>query len=316
MKLSRRSFQFAALAAGLAFTVPNVAADEFRAAGVLPGSITDQAFNQQVYEGLQMAKERLGIEVAFSEKVRQADQVEALSDYARRGYPVVVAAGGEFTASAKRVADQNPDTLVVVLNGAPTEGLATINYDNEQFGYVLGYIGGKMSETGKAGIVAGQEFAAFLELADGFKKGWQAGQPDGDVFITYTNDWDDVAKAKEAALNLINQGVDVVVPYLDNGIVGVAQAASEQGIWAMGVITDLDGMAREAHLASTVLAFSEATATAVEMAKNGELERKDYRFGIGSPAGPMGKISDAVPAEVKAEVEAIIAEMQAGTFQP
>lgn len=317
MKLTRRSFHLAAaMAAGLALGASPSVADDFKAAGVLPGSITDQAFNQVVYEGLEEGKSRLGIEMAFSEKVKQADQVEALSDYARRGFPLVVAAGGEFTAAAQRVARQFPDTLVVILNGAPTEGTATINYENPQFGYILGYIGGKMSKTGKAGLIAGQEIAAFLGVAEGFKKGWEAGRPDGEVFITYTNDWDDVAKAKEATLNFINQGADVVLPYLDNGIVGVIQAAREKGVWAVGSITDLGVTAPDVNLASTVMDFKEATATAMEMAKAGQLEKKDYRFPLGSKPGPMGTISDQVPAELRAEVEKLVADMAAGNFKP
>jgi basic membrane protein A len=317
MRLTKRSFMACAtVALGFAAAMPLASAAEFKAAAVLPGSITDKAFNQVVYEGLEEAKKRLGIEVAFSEKVKQADQVEALSDYARRGFPFVIAAGGEFTASAQRVARQFPDALLVILNGAPTEGTATVNYNNQQFGYILGYIGGKMSKTGKAGLVAGQEIKAFLGVAEGFKKGWAVGQPNGEVFVTVTNDWDDVAKAKEATLNQINQGADVVLPYLDNGIVGVVQAAKEKSVWAVGTITDLGKSAPEVNLASTVMDFREATATAIEMAKDGKLERKDYRFSLGSRPGPMGTISDKVPAELKAEVDKLVADMAAGKFNP
>lgn len=316
MTLTRRSFGAAAtLAFGLMLGSSMSLADDFKVAGVVPGSITDQAFNQAVYEGLVKGKERLGIEMAYSEKVKQADQAEALSDYARRGYQLVIAAGGEFTASAGRVAKQFPDTTVAILNGAATEGTATINYNNEEFGYVLGYIGGKMSKTGKAGLIAGQEIAAFLGVAEGFKKGWAKGRPDGEVLITYTNDWDDVAKAKEAGLNLVNQGADVLLPYLDNGIVGVLQAAKEKQVWAMGSITDIHKLAPEVNLASTNMDFAEATATVMEMAKEGKLERKDYRFPLGSKPGPMGTISDQVPAELRAEVEKMVSEMAAGTFQ-
>ena len=297
-----------------ALGLPAFGAD-FKAAGVLPGSITDQAFNQVVYEGLMAAKEKLGIEVVFSEKVKQADQVSAMSDYARRGYNVVIGAGGEFTAAAKRVARQFPDVLVVVLNGAPTEGVATVNYNNPQFGYVLGYIGGKMSKSGKAGMVCAQEIKAFVDIAAGFKKGWAAGGASGDVFLTYTDDWDDVAKAKEATLNLIGQGADVVVPYLDNGIVGVVQAAEEKGVWATGVITDLGKSTPKTNLASTVLDFAAATATAIELAMKGELERTDNKFAMGSAAGYMGTINEAVPADVKAEALAIVEKMKAGTFE-
>ena len=292
-----------------------VFAAAYKAAAVLPGSITDQAFNQVVHEGLMLAKTRFGIEVAFSEKVVQADQVSAMSDYARRGYNVVIGAGGEFTAAAERVAKQFPDVLVVVLNGAPTEGVATVNYNNPEFGYVLGYVGGKMTKTGKAGMVCAQEIKAFVDIAEGFKKGWANGGASGDVTLTYTDDWDDVAKAKEATLNIINQGADVVVPYLDNGIVGVVQAAEEKGVWACGVITDLGKSSPKSNLASTVLDFAEATASAIQLAMNGELKKGDYRFAMGSSAGYMGTINDAVPAAVKAELDHIIEQMKAGTFK-
>ena len=316
MIISRRHLLVTAAAAtGVgALGLPAFGAD-FKAAGVLPGSITDQAFNQVVYEGLMAAKEKLGIEVVFSEKVKQADQVSAMSDYARRGYNLVIAAGGEFTAAAERVAKQFPEVLVVVLNGAPTEGVATINYNNPQFGYILGFIGGKMSKSGKAGMVCAQEIKAFVDIADGFKKGWAAGGASGEVFLTYTDDWDDVAKAKEATLNLIGQGADVVVPYLDNGIVGVVQAAEEKGVWAAGVITDLGKSTPKTNVASTVLDFAAATATTIELAMKGELERADKRFAMGSAAGYMGTINDTVPADVKAEALAIVEQMKAGTFK-
>jgi basic membrane protein A len=297
-----------------ALSGPKARAAEFRAAAVLPGSITDRAFNQTVYEGLMKAKDQLGIEVAFSEKVKQADQAAAMSDYARRGYNVVIGAGGEFTASAARVAKQFPDAIVVVLNGAPTESVATINYYNQEFGYILGFIGGKMSKSGKAGLVGGQEIKAFVDIGEGFKAGWAKAGASGEVMVAVTDDWDDVAKAKEVTLNLINQGADVVLPYLDNGIVGVVQAAEEKGVWVTGVITDL-GKSSKANLASTVLDFAGATALSIKMAKNGELERKDYRFPLGSEAGYMGTINEAVPAEIRAEVEAIIASMKDGSFK-
>jgi len=316
MIISRRHLLIgAATATGAGVLGRPVFAADFKAAAVLPGSITDQAFNQVVYEGLMAAKKNLSIEVAFSEKVKQADQVSAMSDYARRGYNVVIGAGGEFTAAAKRVAKQFPDVLVVVMNGAVTEGVATINYNNPQFGYILGFIGGKMSKTGKAGMICGQEIKPFVDISDGFKKGWAKAGASGEVTLTYTDDWDDVAKAKEATLNLINLGADVVVPYLDNGIVGVVQAAEEKGVWAAGVITDLGKSSPKTNVASTVLDFAAATATALDLAKKGELKPGDYRFAMGSAAGYMGSINDAVPAEVKAEALAIVEQMKAGTFK-
>jgi len=291
------------------------AAAQMKVAAAIPGSITDQAFNQQVYEGLVAAKERVGAEIAYTEKVAQANQVEVMSDYARRGFSVVIGSGGEFIDAAKRVAGQFPKVTVVVLNGAPTKGIATINFNNQQFGYVLGYVAGKTSQSGKAGLVAGQKIKAFLEVQEGFEKGFRKANPRGQALVTYTNDWDDVAKAKEATLAQIGQGADVVLPYLDNGIVGVMQAAKEKSVWAVGVITDLAKQWPEQNLASTVLDFREAVVATAELARAGKLDRTDVRFAIGSKPGQLASISPRVPGPVKAEIEQMVADMAAGKFK-
>ena len=70
-------------------------ADDFRVAAVLPGVVTDKSFNQQVFEGLKASEKLGGVEIAYTEKVTQAEQVEVMSDYARRGYNLIVGAGGE-----------------------------------------------------------------------------------------------------------------------------------------------------------------------------------------------------------------------------
>ncbi len=314
---TRRSALAAAVAGlllGTAMPTTPAHADDFRIAGVLPGSITDQAFNQSVYEGLVRARDALGVEMAFSEKVAQADQVEALSDYARRGYDLVFAAGGEFTASAGRVARRFPEAHLVVINGAPTDGVATIGYDNAQFGYILGFIAGHMSETGKAALITGQEIGAFKEIVDGYTRGMTAVNGDAEVLTTFTNDWDDVAKAKEAAFSQIDQGVDVVMPYLDNGIVGVVQAAEERGVWAQGIITDLGTSSPDANLASTTLDFGAGLVEAVKLAQAGALGKGDHRLPFGTDAGGFGTLNPAIPEDVVAAAKDIAEAMRSGTF--
>ncbi len=87
---------------------PAGAAGKFRVAAVMPGTITDGSFNQSCYEGLKMIEKQLGAEIAFTEKVSQADQVENIVDYARRGYDLVIAHGGEMDAAAIKVAKKFP----------------------------------------------------------------------------------------------------------------------------------------------------------------------------------------------------------------
>lgn len=293
-----------------------VQADDLKVAVILPGLVNDKAFNQNVFEGIERIKGELGVETAYTEKVPQPSQVEVMSDYARRGYNVIVGAGAEYTDAAKRVAAQFPDAKVLVLNGAPTEGVATINFENEQFGYVLGLTAGHMSKSGIVGALSAQQVPAFDQIVAGYRAGVEAANPDGKVLIVYTNDWADIAKAKEASLNMVSQGADVMLPYLDGGFLGVVQAAKQRSVHVVGVVSDLSIPYPDENLVSTILDFGGALYMAIDLAKKGELEAHDYRFGIGTDAGKLGGFNAGVSDEVKAQVEAAIAAMKDGSLKP
>lgn len=314
MSIARRTFILAAAVGGMvAFAGPAALAQEFKAAIVMPGNITDQSWNQTGYEGIQRAGETLGIEVAYSEQVAQPDQLEAMSDYARRGYDVVIGHGGEFVDAAERAAERFPDTLFVVTNGfVSKDNLASVTFDFKQFGYVIGTIAGKMSETGKGGYISAQKIKVATDLEAGFKEGFRSVHPDAEVLVTYTNDWDDVAKAKEAALNQLNQGVDVIFPLLDNGQIGALQAAQEKDAWSFGVWQDVYENWPDTVLQSAVMDFRIALVDFLEMAKNGEAEGKVYEYSIGTEAGTLGTYNPAIPEEVVDETEALIEKLKNG----
>lgn len=316
VNFARRAF-LAAAATGVALALhaaPAGAAD-IKLAGVVPGSITDQAFNQVCYEGYVLASKTLGIEMAYSEKVKQADQAEVLEDYARRGYNVVIAAGGEFVEAIKRASKRYPDTLFACLNCALIDGAATINYDNQAIGYLLGYVGGKMSDTKTIGMIAGQKIKPALDIAEGMKKGIKAATGGGKVLVTYTNDWDDVAKAKEATLGQISQGATAIVPYLDNGIVGVVQGLEDKGKYALGAITDIGETKPKTNLISVTQSWQQAVLAFMTLAKEGKAERKDYLFSVGSKPLRVGTISPDVPADLRAEVDKIVEDIKSGKFK-
>jgi basic membrane protein A len=284
-------------------------ADGLRVAVALPGMVTDRAFNENVYDGLVAVAEKFSAETAYTENVSQATQVEVMSDYARRGYDIVVGAGGEYTDAAERVAENFPDVTVIVLNGAPTPGVTTINYNNPEFGYLLGVVAGGVSETGVIAALSAQKFAAFDNVVDGFRQGFQSVQPDGEVLVAFTNDWADVALAKEASLNLISKKADVLMPYLDGAWVGVVQAAQERGVHTVGILHESDS-----NLVSARLDFARAMVMAVDLHQKGELEAKDYVIHLTS-GDQLGEFSADVPEEARAMALDAVEKIKSGELK-
>ena len=293
-------------------------AADFKAAIVMPGVITDKSFNQQGYEGIMGAKEKLGIDVAYSEKVAQPDQPEALADYARRGYNVVIGYGGEFQDSVDRVASRYPDTMFIVANGVKTsKNVTTVRFHYEALSYALGYVGGKMSKSGIGGFIGGQKIAYSLQQQTGFTNGFMKAQPNGKVLSAWTNDWDDIAKGKEAALSLISQKADVIFPTMDNAIIGSFQGVKDKGKWAFGIYYDTIKDWPDIMLQSAIMKWSAAIINILDIAKAGKLEPREYLISYDVPdAAGIGTFHSAVPDSVRKEVMAIIEEIKAGRIDP
>ena len=274
---------------------------DFKVAIVLPGIITDKAWNQAGYEGVTTAKEKLGVEIAQVEKVEQADQAEALSDFARRGYNLVYAHGGQFDAAIQQVAAQFPKTFFVGVNGTVKgDNMASLRIDHLQASYLCGIIGALMTKSNKMAYLAAQSFQATDEELRGLELGAKSVKPDIKIAASYTGDWNDAAKAKEATQALISSGVDVVYQWLDNASPAVLQTAAEKGVFTFGNTTDQMDVAPKAVLTSAVKRIDLAIAYLADLAVKGNLKGESYTIGLENPEILyLGKFGAMVPKNVE-----------------
>lgn len=273
----------------------------FKIAIALPGVITDKAWNQSGYEGVNLAKQKLGVDVAYVEQVAQADQTETLTDFARKGYSVVFAHGGQFDAAVEQVASQFPNTFFVAVNGSiKGDNIAALRIDHLQGSYLCGIIAASLTKSNKLAYIAGQEFEATQQELRGFELGAKSVKPNIQITSTFTGDWNDVAKGKEATLALISTGADVIYQWLDNASATVLQTASDKGVYVFGNTQDQLDVAPKAVLTSAVKRLDIAIAYLAELAKQKQLKGQIYTIGLERPDILfLGKFGAAVPQAVK-----------------
>lgn len=281
---------------------------DFKVAMVLPGIITDKAWNQSGFTGLNVVKEKQNVETAYVEKVGQPDQVEVLSDFARRGYNLIFAHGGQFDASIQQVAAEFPKTFFVGVNGAVKgENIASLRIDSLQGGYVSGVVAASITKTNKIAYLCAQQFQSTALEKRGFELGAKSVKPDIKVTASYTGDWNDAAKAKEAALALISAGNDVIYQWLDNASPAVLKTASEKGVYAIGNTADQQEVAPKAVLTSIVKRIDLAIAYLAELAKNQQLQGQIYTIGWEKPdILYLGKFGETVPEAVQKKAQAAV----------
>lgn len=201
----------------------------------LPGSINDTGFMQSGYEGFQRVQATFGdkIDAGYVEQVAAADYQQALQRFASQN-DLVISVGGQTDADVRKVAPQFPDVKFVEIGGPsdaePLPNLAYYDPQQAEAEFLSGAAAAAASKTGTVGFVGGVELPAIVNAAIAFGNGARFVRPDVTVLNPqYVGDFNDPAKAKQAAGTAYASGADVLGQIVNLGKQGMEQAAKESG---------------------------------------------------------------------------------------
>ena len=220
---------------------------------LIRGVVNDAGWGAAAYDGLMGAKEKYGVEVAYSENVNPNDDVATMRDYANNGYDVIIGHGDDFTNAALTVAKEFPNKIFAVTNApVKAENVQGLDTKNQEAGYMAGIIAGLLSKTKKVGYISVMEILSMKRGEIGFRDGVKEVCPECEVFVTYTGNFTDIGLGKEAALALIDRGVDISFQYADAPGLGAIQAAKEKGLMIIGSGQDQSSLAPD-QVVTTVI---------------------------------------------------------------
>jgi len=179
----------------------------FRVALLTPGPISDAGWNAGAYDGLKAIEKELAASVSHVQVKSPSEFEEQFRAYAALGYALCFGHGFEFQDAAARVASAYPKTVFVTTSGSRTApNLAPIVFELEQATYLCGLVAGRLSRTGKVGMVGGVELPSITSTFLAFEAGARAANPNADVRTVFTGSFEDVAAAKAASLALATRG--------------------------------------------------------------------------------------------------------------
>ncbi|HHY38541.1 MAG TPA: BMP family ABC transporter substrate-binding protein [Clostridia bacterium] len=282
-----------------------------KVAVVMSGPISDGSWNAAAYQGLMEAKGKYGIEPAYIENVAQADAEGAFRDYADQGYDLIIGHGAQFTDPVKKVAPNYPDVKFVVLNSdiAQEPNVGSIRFRATEIAFVTGAVAGLMTKTGKVGIIGGLEIPVITEAVHGFLAGAKYANPNVETTYAYVGDWNDVAKAKELAITMMDSGVDVIQNNANQAGLGIIEAAKARpGVMVIGNVTDQNKLAPDTVLTSGLQKIPVLVDFAVSQVVNGKWEAKNYKLGLKEGAvdlAPWHGFESKVPQDVKDRIQEI-----------
>jgi simple sugar transport system substrate-binding protein len=175
-------------------------------------------------------------------------------------------------------------------------------------------IAGKTTKSNKLGVVASFPIPEVIRNINAFTLGAKSTNPKATVRAVWISSWFDPAKEKEAALTMINQGVDVLIQNTDSS--ATLQTAQEKGVFAFGWDSDMSKFADKAHLASAVVYWAPYYKSRVKAVLDGSWKTAHTWWGMAQDTNELASINASVPEELKKLVMDKKAAIKAGTFHP
>lgn len=301
-------------------------ADKLKVAMVTDtGGVNDQSFNQSAWEGLQRAEKELDVAASYKESNQDADYVPNLETLLDDGNALIWGIGYKLEAAIMDAAEQNPDQKYGLIDysyeddGKTTpENVVCVMFNDEHSSFMVGYIAAKMSETGKVGFVGGIEGPVISRFDYGYRAGVDyANKETGknvEVLVQYAESFGDATKGKAIALQMYQQGADIVFHAAGNVGVGVIEAAKEQNKFAIGVDRDQNELAPDNVITSAIKRVDMGTYSVIEDVKNDSFKGgQTIRYGIEEGAVDIAPTSDKhVPKEILDKVEEIKKDIKDG----
>ncbi|MEH1125901.1 BMP family lipoprotein [Micromonospora sp. CPCC 206061] len=303
------------------------------------GGIDDRSFNTSAWNGLKAAaEENKDIDPKNTVSSAEADYEPNLTQYVNQKCDFILAVGGLMGDATQKVAAANPSQQFAIVDAKlEATNVYPMQFDTAQAAFLAGYLAAGFSKSGKVGTYGGLPIAPVTIFMDGFADGvahyntakgknvqvlgWNKGTQKG----SFTNDFVKQDEGKKVSDTLVAQGADVIMPVAGGAGLGTA-AAAQAANGAYSVIwVDVDGCESAQQYCSTFLTtvvknIPDAVKDAVLKGAKGETLSSSAGFlgtleNNGVSIAPYHEFDSKVPADLKAEVDKLKADIIAGTIK-
>jgi len=315
-----------------------VVEEKFKACQVTDtGGIDDKSFNATAWKGVQDAVTQYGIEGKILESAQAADYEKNINAFLEEGCDIIVTVGFLLGDATKAAAEANPDAKFAIVDFAydPTiPNVVGLVYNTDEAAFVAGYLAAGMTKTGKVGTFGGIQIPTVTIFMDGFYYGVQYYNTQKGTAVEvlgwdpvaatglFTNSFEDQTLGNQYAIQLMDQGADIIMPVAGPVGIGAAAAVKDRGN-ALFIGVDSDWVVYQPDYSSVILTsvnkgMDTMTTAVIKSAMDGT-----FAGGVlvgtmannGVSIAPYHDLDASVPAELKAEVEQIQKDIVAGTLK-
>lgn len=280
----------------------------------------EEPWDNVIHVALQAAQTKGEIDYTWSDNIGYSGDMErVLREQATKNSPDIIfgdAFGNE--ASVAKVAAEFPKIAFVFGSDQGPQNPNLSVFDNwiHEPAYLSGLIAGKMTKSGKIGVVAAMPIPEVNRLVNAFIQGAKEANPKSKVIVSFINSFFDPAKAKEATLAQIDAGADIIYAERD----GAIQAAAEHKLFSFGSLTDQNSEAPDYVLTGPLWFMGPTVEYVIQQVAAGTYtgqDLKDFSTMVhgGADLAPYHGNDSKIPADVLALVKQKHDDIISGAFR-
>ncbi|WP_290688850.1 MULTISPECIES: BMP family ABC transporter substrate-binding protein [unclassified Haematobacter] len=244
-----------------------------------------------------------------------ADAERAITQLALAGNQLIFTTSFGFMDATVNVAAKFPKVKFEHATGYKSgPNLATYDARFYEGRAIMGTLAGRMTKSNKIGYIGSFPIPEVIQGINASFIHAKKVNPNVEIKVVWAYTWFDPAKEADAAAALIAEGVDVLLQHTDS--TAPQAKAQEAGIFSFGQASDMSAYAPKPRISSIIDNWAPYYIERVQLLLDGKWETAQNWEGIGSGTVGIGEITDAVPAEVKAEALALKDKIAKGEYHP
>jgi basic membrane lipoprotein Med (substrate-binding protein (PBP1-ABC) superfamily) len=269
---------------------------------IMPITPEDYSWNYQADYSIKLLQKQFGFQLSTAENLFDGTKAEPVAtDWASKGYNVIFGQGIQYQDMFNKIAPQFPKTVFVCVDCFAGKGnVYNVWWYMADASYLMGLLAGKMTHSNKIGLIGGGKAMSIWAGHEAFKRGVRQVNKDAtfqEAWMAFS--WADVAGAKKAGEQMVDQGVDFIFSSGDGIDVGVRQVAKEKNIQMTGVYAEAAHLDPDHIAQNIVVRWDIAYLTAIFDYVRGDYNDKWLQADLFSGMVSLGAFGNAVPKDLQ-----------------
>lgn len=210
------------------------------------GGLGDKSFSDSAYEGLLKAEKELGVKIKYVEPTTLSEFDQFFTEFAEANYDLIIGVSFDAEKGIEKAAKEYPESNFVIIDSVvDLPNVKSIIFNQKQGSFLAGALGQMVSKKNSLGFIGAVEAPVIKSFYEGYEQGAQYMNPNievRDIYVGGSNPFNDPARAKELAISMAENGIDIIFTVAGGSGRGVMEAIKgREDLYGIGVDSNQDG---------------------------------------------------------------------------